>query len=422
MKRLTFIAIACLLFTISSYSQTSQSIDDVLLYQMNDKDYKDKVFIYYNLLSYDGVQYFPPFPFNNGRVRDGKYKASATAMSNYIEEFKNNSGKKYKCVKFAKDAQGMPGVVFANENKDTLFVSGITVKEFFSAELLDSARERIGGHFYEKDMSPIPLEMNNPMYNPIFLVYSDAKTHQPKQSFLPFMSEWTIKDVNYDTTYYGEHNAINDGINFVYNRIFYVIENKKYGTLICNYNDRKHTFTKEEAIKPFLTPLRILEHYSEKDLNLLKEWAEAGTPDMKYVYYLVAQKKSTQEKTPISFVMDGSLLALYDISVTPLKYKDLDVQSTIQIADFAKKSCTPHDTEVLADKYRTIFHGIALIASSKLYDSKNKGEAKALYDVALELYTLANHLDNRSDAAEKFKETIKSLNEAYNRVMENVKN
>ena len=91
MKKIEYIILFMLLVkTISSYAQLQQYIADSDLQTMNSVKYQGKMYLYYNIFAYNGTESLPPMPFQGGRIRDGKYKASATAMNNYIEEFKKN--------------------------------------------------------------------------------------------------------------------------------------------------------------------------------------------------------------------------------------------------------------------------------------------------------------------------------------------
>ncbi len=139
MKKIEYIILFMLLVkTIPSYAQLQQYIADSDLQTMNSVKYQGKMYLYYNIFAYDGTESLPPMPFQGGRIRDGKYKASATAMNNYIEEFKKNSGQAYTFVRFFQNPQipGQPGIVFANNKADTIFVNATGVKEFFSVEYL----------------------------------------------------------------------------------------------------------------------------------------------------------------------------------------------------------------------------------------------------------------------------------------------
>ena len=64
----------------------------------NKDSYIGKEFRYYNVYKYTMDN--APYPWQNGRVRDGKYRASNTAFNNYIKELQNRSGEKFKLVGF----------------------------------------------------------------------------------------------------------------------------------------------------------------------------------------------------------------------------------------------------------------------------------------------------------------------------------
>ena len=94
-------------------------IETTDLYSLNSAKYIGINFLYHNLIRYNPSNYTqqPPFPYVDGRVRDGKYKASQTAMDNYIKDFTAKYNDKiFKVVKFVQSDVGFPAVVFACEN------------------------------------------------------------------------------------------------------------------------------------------------------------------------------------------------------------------------------------------------------------------------------------------------------------------
>ena len=404
MKKIRHIILFMLLVnTIPSYAQLQQYIADSDLQTMNGVKYQGKTYLYYNLFVYDGTESMPPMPFQGGRIRDGKYKASATAMNNYIEEFKKNSGQTYTFVRFYQNPQtpGLAGIVFASNKADTIFVNTTGVKEFFSVEYLETEKKNIGKNLYEINFSSVIPSIKDSPYAAIltFLTYSDTQTKELKPSFLPFMSEWIIKDVNYDTNYYGEHTPFNDNINGSYNRLCYVIENKKYGSLNCFFNNQKHTFSKDEAYSKVL-PMMSRDQFDyrsfcEEDLKIMEKWAKEGTADMKYFHFAVAEhmKKVNGGEEVNKFMAklagEGSLAALYTlVSIHALAEIPLD-----KLCGIVKKVCQPVEKlQIYSEIYRKTGDYIVSVfpkAVSEEELNEDLKKAKEMYKLAEECGTFS---------------------------------
>ena len=425
MKRIKFIVQLLLLaIALPSYSQLSQKIEEVNMSSAH--KYQGKKYLYYNFFTYDGTQSLPPMPFQGDRIRDGKYKASATAMNNYIEEFKKNSGRTYTFVKFFPDPQyaGLTGAVFASETGDTVYVGYQGINEFLSVEYLETEKKNIGKKLYETDFSSVLSNIkDNPNAIPTFFTYSDAKTKELKPSFLPFLSEWTIRDVNYDTTYYGEHTVFNDAINMTYNRLYYIIENKKYGSFICFYDEKKHTLSKETAYWKVLP--RMLrgqydyQNYNEDDLKVLETWAKEGTADMKYFYFAITEyvKKNNGgnevTKNMVKFAEEGSLAACYELAST----HKLDKIPFEKMCNIIKKVCQPVERNLI---YSEIFRKTGNYAESlfPLADSKTKLDeynmkAKEMYKLAEECSSVPMDKEMK-DLDAKYTRFLQKIQESSN--------
>ena len=420
MKKIEYIILFMLLVkTISSYAQLQQYIADSDLQTMNSVKYQGKMYLYYNIFAYNGTESLPPMPFQGGRIRDGKYKASATAMNNYIEEFKKNSGQAYTFVRFFQNPQipGQPGIVFANNKADTIFVNATGVKEFFSVEYLETGKKNIGKKLYEIDLSSFMPFIKDTPYA-AFLTYSDTQTKELKPSFLPFMSEWIIKDVNYDTNYYGEHTPFNDNINGSYNRLCYVIENKKYGSLNCFFNNQKHTFSKDEAYSKVL-PLISRDQfdyrsYSEEDLRILEKWAKEGTADMKYFHFAVAEhvKKANGGEEVWKYMAklaeEGSLAAVYTL-VSNHALAEIPLE---KLCGIVKKSCQPVEKLLI---YSEIYRKTGDYIVSVFPMAVSKEELDEDLKIAKEMYKLAEECGTFS-----MEEYIKRMEARYSRSLQQI--
>ncbi len=420
MKKIEYIILFMLLVkTIPSYAQLQQYIADSDLQTMNSVKYQGKMYLYYNIFAYDGTESLPPMPFQGGRIRDGKYKASATAMNNYIEEFKKNSGQAYTFVRFFQNPQipGQPGIVFANNKADTIFVNATGVKEFFSVEYLETGKKNIGKKLYEIDLSSFMPFIKDTPYA-AFLTYSDTQTKELKPSFLPFMSEWIIKDVNYDTNYYGEHATFNDNINGSYNRLCYVIENKKYGSLNCFFNNQKHTFSKDEAYSKVL-PLISRDQfdyrsYSEEDLRILEKWAKEGTADMKYFHFAVAEhvKKANGGEEVWKYMAklaeEGSLAAVYTL-VSNHALAEIPLE---KLCGIVKKSCQPVEKQLI---YSEIYRKTGDYIVSVFPMAVSKEELDEDLKIAKEMYKLAEECGTFS-----MEEYIKRMEARYSRSLQQI--
>ena len=256
----------------------SYGIDKSLFSDRYVSRYKGVRFLYYNILQYDGIRYQPPFPYVDGRVRNGKYKASSSAMENYVKSLDKYNGKAFSILKLD-DSNGVPSLIMICENKDTLsFEKNIVQGQFIREDVYKNARKQIGSKvYYISEMSNGSFINNVPKYQKelykYFLGFTNLKTGE-KETYLPYLSQWKIKDVRYDRTYIGERNATNDELNTEQPvRIKYIIENPEYGTYeIFPFNQQISFSSDLIGVAPF----QIDPSFSKKELAKMEEWANKG--------------------------------------------------------------------------------------------------------------------------------------------------
>lgn len=231
------------LFATAVFAQHSTVVNYIESTDVFDRDvdkYKGKSFLFYNILQYDSDNYEPPYPYSDGRVRNGKYKASQTAMDNYIKSLSKYNGKRFSLVELANEEEDMPGLVMACENGDTLlFNANIVDAQFINEAHLNEEKKDIGITAYyinhrsnrqlvadkiKEDHAQAVRSGYNHFYG--FTEVRSGKTFY----YLPYLSKWKITDVSYDTTFVGKRNVTNNEINAKrFNRIKYTIENPNYG-------------------------------------------------------------------------------------------------------------------------------------------------------------------------------------------------
>ena len=211
--------------------------------------YIGKEYVYTDVIKQFKQPFFPPFPYSEGRIRDGKYKASETALEKYVQGLRNYFGKKFTVVRFEVGEFNLPGAVMACENGDTLFFQGnIIDMQFVDAEYYDAQIKNTGAKL---TITNFPEQRSKPkqQYYDIFFGCKSTKdgsfTHE-----MPNNSEWTVKSVVFDTTYViaGPADATprtmyTDSENYrTYDRFKYTITNKQYGTYECFPNNHLSDF------------------------------------------------------------------------------------------------------------------------------------------------------------------------------------
>lgn len=359
------------------------------VYSMDATKYTGVKFIYNNLYTYnpEAPLLTPPFPYADGRVRDGKYKASQTAMDKYLKDFaKKYNGKIFSVVKFEQTTTGMPAVVFACENGDTLYYSAVTYigAEFTSKDLLDKEKKRIGSRFF----------FNNESYNQSFkdhilkqptairsYAFKNVKTQQ-YDVFFPVMSEWKILDVSIDTAYFGVHSIINDGNNANISRVKYTIENKIYGKYEAYLQEQAmKLFTKEKLNDDFSFDLRMIieeSTFSENDLQNLKAWAAKGDDASIYLLAKIQEDKDRKQNK----------------STNSSPYKDKGISETIiKCAQkgyiYAVSDAASAHNVSIEDKFKFID------AAKKRYGNSNAFE-KLFVKISVSTYNYIDEIRNAS--------------------------
>ncbi len=323
------------------------------LYSMNAAKYMGIKFIYNNLINYNpaNAPMQPPFPYSDGRVRDGKYKASQTAMDNYMKEFAPKyNGKIFTIVKFVQGEMGLPAMVIACENGDTLYYASASVAsgEFISKDFLDSEKKKKGTNFFYKNDSYNQSYINQYKTQPIMFRGVAFKNLATKQNeyFFPAMSEWKILDVTYDGEYIGEHSVMNDGMNANLSRIKYTIENKVYGKyeayLQDQYVERNiiQNLNEEKYLSSFMGGIES--NYSAEDLKHINEWAAKGDIASIYLLEKIAEfnnrsNGNNNDKTISPKIIEcakkGYIYAVYDAASA----SEISAEDKFKFIETAKK-------------------------------------------------------------------------------------
>lgn len=223
--------------------------------------YKGITFLFYNILQYDNDNFEPPFPFQDGRVRSGKYKSSQTAMNNYLQGLSKYNGKRFSLVQLANEEEDMPGIVMACENGDTLlFNANIVDGQFVNETYLNEEKKDIGKTVYYLNNRSIRQMVNDKVKEDRaqamrsgyahFFGFTNLKT-QKTIFYLPYLSKWRVVDVSYDTTFVGKRNTTNNEANATrFNRIRFVIESPDYGKyeyFLFNINDLNTVATRKDS-------------------------------------------------------------------------------------------------------------------------------------------------------------------------------
>lgn len=228
------------LCVISAFAQFSAK-HGIMAISQDLSQYVGKQYVYTDVIKQFKQPYFPPFPYRDDRVRDGKYKASETAMDNYLKTLQSYFGKKFTVVRFERGEFNIPSPIMACENGDTLFFQGNVVDmQFVDAPYYDSQLANAGAKL--KIIGNSTESTQNNAYSNVFLGCKNLKDGSYSHE-MPLNTEWTIKSVSFDTTYVGDFTMFSDSENFrKYDRFKYTIQNKQYGTFECFPNNHLSDF------------------------------------------------------------------------------------------------------------------------------------------------------------------------------------
>ena len=392
-----------------------KTFDISALMQGNIEQYKGLKFIYYNVIQYDGNVYKPPFPYSEGRERSGKYKASQTAMDNYLKSLSKYNGKAFSVVSVVPGEMNIPQVVLACENGDTLiFQSTFIISEFVSKKYIDDEKKKIGSKFYLGDASMMgAVAKQNPTNQMLYAYFYGFKNEKTGKTifYLPYLSEWKITNVSYDTTYIGQRNMMNNSMNFngIFDRIMYTIENPNYGKYKCFLNNGRDLIIKD---------LKNIEHLytttptSPEDIALINEWASKNYIEAVYLKEKINQKNEESNISPkiIELAKKGYLPAVEQYvsqnatTIYMTKFKSLkktipdDVQRQLKVSNELIKDYQDKIelVEKMAKKYGKIqligqlYNSVASAYESMGPNLASTPEARVdYYKQAMELYQKA---------------------------------
>ena len=261
------IFVLMLLFFSVAFSQCPNDVPNSYIrskdvYDRNIDKYMGIKYLFYNILVYDNESYIPPYPYYGGRVRNGKFKASQTAMDNYLQNLSNYSGKVFTPVGLANEEDDMPGIIMACENGDTLlFNANIVDGQFINEEYLKEEQKDIGLKVYylnpksnrrliENEINSQNAQTARDIYD-YFYGFKNIITSS-SEFYLPYLSQWTVTNIVYDTTFIGKKKIKNNPINATkFNRIKFTIENPNYGKydlFVYNINDLNVAAVRNDSI------------------------------------------------------------------------------------------------------------------------------------------------------------------------------
>lgn len=237
-------------------------LDSASIYKQDIEKYKGVQYLFHSFIKYDNEAYPPPFPYKDGRVRDGKYKASETALDAYIKGLSKYNNKSFTLAHVDYSANNVKGIVMACENGDSLYVGISTIRQFINKEYFDGIKKLKG----TKTIYQVPhsnylaifegkCPQNNctdeeiffPKQYPYFVGFTDVKTK--KTSFyLPYLSTWKIMDVVFDTTFVGAQTSFSNRANLFFERVRYTVKNEKYGEYYYFENNLDKITKRNETI------------------------------------------------------------------------------------------------------------------------------------------------------------------------------
>lgn len=316
----------CLAFTTISYAKPIIQIESSDLFNKNVKKYRGKTFIYYDL-AYT-KDFSPPFPYQGGRIKSGKYKSSETAMNNYIKSLASYREKRFTFIDSAFDETGNIGILMANE-KDTLFFEAKGIDgRFVSEEFFNNEKKKINSKiYYLNTISQSPeidtIEFNHDLIE-YFRGFKNTKNNEIIL-YMPFFSEWKLKNVTYDTTYSGES----------FYRIKYTIENPTFGTFEClpynmpkGFSENINTYTYEDIDLSF----------SRADLVFIKKWAEKKNTEAIYIQSAIEISRGHDEEKNFNIIIEcaqkGYLPAVYDV-ITSFRFLRIRTKKGIELINAA---------------------------------------------------------------------------------------
>lgn len=211
-------------------------------------------FTYYNVIDYaSSNSYDIPYPWKDGRLRSGRYTSSQTAKDAYLAELKKKSGTKFKLTDVV-NYEGWPTCyVFTDTNGESiLYRRGHVDLEF----VCEGYKEKFRNTYVGKEVYFLEKNQNMNSFDIVGIRNAFIGLHSRElRKTLPDMSKWIIKGVGIDTTYYGEHSYMKDGINS-FCRLVFVIHNDELGdyeAFVCNSGLMYKGSLDEESPKFILT-------------------------------------------------------------------------------------------------------------------------------------------------------------------------
>lgn len=394
-----------------------KTFDLNVLMEKDYDQYKGLKFIYHNVNQYDGNMYKPPFPFSDGRERSGKFKASQTAMDNYLKSLSKYNGKTFSFVTVVPDEMNMPQLVLACENGDTLiFPSTSIANEFISKQYIDDQKKRVGSKFYINNATNIGNIVRQPK-NPAkhlyayFYGFKNEKTGKTIY-YLPYLSEWKITAASYDTTYIGQRNMQNSMMNYSpsFDRMMFTIENPNYGKYKCFLNNGMDLIVNDIKDLEFLisTPSTHPE-----DVALINEWAAKNYTEAVFEKEMLNQKDSDKEVSPkiIELAKKGYLPALYEyVSKMDAYQDDNKWQKTkkelIEQTEYAKKAGKKYGKiKLVANLFNQIANTYQVVGRARVRDINERLDN---YKKEMELFRLAAEYGDEN-AKEKYESTKQLL-------------
>jgi len=345
------ISILLTLFLIMPFADLSAQVSyTVFVNQMdlmmgNSAPYEGKSFIYLNRVKYDGNMVMPPFPFESGRLRSGKYKASQSAMEEYIGSLKQLKGNVMKFVGI-QTVESMPYIILSADDGTQYAFGNSILADLLCSDAEAAAKSLVGKTVYAIQCQPMVFAAPYGFYEiPYGMV--EEKTGK-RMHVLPYLSTWKVTSYKVDFSYFGDHSMVNDAINTQLIPIKFTIENPNYGKYVVYWNyfmnggpDNAQAFTisfpERYTNSIYFSGYSIQAPYPAEDIAKFSEWAKKGYIEAAFIkeFYIDLKMSGSSSsnrqasESLINAAKSGYLPALHEL--TYHSYKNVYPSVILQV-------------------------------------------------------------------------------------------